>query len=156
MERGEATGKQVVVAWATNCRATYKDVGHLQCNHEEADTKIILHTVDATDDDVTELSFHSADTDVLVLTIRRYPEMCPDTSFVTGSGASRRTIKLKPIVEALGPAKTAPLPAFHPLTGAENTGSFAGKGKMTSKMRVSLALELYPISVHKRSQKKKL
>ena len=82
MERGEATGKQLVVAWATNCRATHKDVGHLQCNHGEADTKIILPTVDATDDDVTELSIHSADTDVLVLAIRRYPEMCPDTSFV--------------------------------------------------------------------------
>jgi len=39
MARGEATGKQVVVAWATNCRARHKDVGHLQCNHEEADPK---------------------------------------------------------------------------------------------------------------------
>jgi len=113
MERGEATTKQVVVAWVTNCRATHKDMGHLQCNLEEADTKIILHAVDATDDDVTEISIHSAGTDVLVLAIRRYPEMCPDKSFVTGSGTRRRTI-IKPIVKALGPAKTAPLPHSTP------------------------------------------
>ena len=69
---------------ATDCRTTFKDVGHLQSNHEEADTKIILHAVDASDDDVTELSIHSPDTDAIVLAIRRYPEMYPDTSFVTG------------------------------------------------------------------------
>ena len=38
MERGEATGKQVIVAWATECKATHKDVSHLQSDHEEADT----------------------------------------------------------------------------------------------------------------------
>ena len=59
----------------TNWRATHKDVGYLQCNHEEADTKIILDAVDATDEDVTELSIHLADTNVLVLAIRRYPDM---------------------------------------------------------------------------------
>ena len=131
MEWGEVTGRQVIVAWATNCKAKHKNVGHLQCNHEEADTKIILHAVDATDDDVTEISIHSPDTDVLVVAIRRYPEMCPDTSFVTGSGTRRRTIKLKPIIDAFGPAKTAPLPALHALTGTDNTGSFAGKRKTT-------------------------
>jgi len=131
MERGEAAGKQVVVAWAANYRPTHKDMGHLESNHEEADTKIILHAVDTTDDHVTELSIHSPDTDVLVLAIRRYPEMCPNTSFVTCPGTSCHTIKLKPVVETLGPAKTAVLPEFHALTGADNTGSFAGKGKPT-------------------------
>ena len=57
--------------------------------------------------------------------------MCPNTSFVTGSATARRTIKLQPIVEALGSAKTAALPAFHALTGADNTGNFSGKGKPT-------------------------
>ena len=31
----------------------------------------------------------------------------------------------------LGPSKTAALPSFHALTGADNTGSFAKKGKPT-------------------------
>ena len=73
MERGKAKGKQVIVAWATECKATHKDVSHLQSDHEEADTKIILHGLDAIADGATELSMYSPDTDILVLTIRRYP-----------------------------------------------------------------------------------
>ena len=56
---------------ATDCRTTHKDVGHFQSNHEEAETKIILHAVDTLDDEVTELSIHSPDTDVLILAIKR-------------------------------------------------------------------------------------
>ena len=50
---------------------------------------------------------------------------------MAGKGDTYRTIKLQPIVRALGPLKTAALPSFHVLTGADNTGSFAKKGKPT-------------------------
>ena len=56
MEKGEATGKQVIVAWASVCKATNKDVSHLQYDHEEAATKIILQVLDATTDTATEFS----------------------------------------------------------------------------------------------------
>ena len=39
-------------------------------------------------------------------------------------------IKLRPIVQVLSQAKTAALPAFHAISGADNTGSFSGKGKL--------------------------
>ena len=42
---------------------------------------------------------------------KRYPDLCQNTVFVT--------IKLQPIVRALGPLKTAALPSFHALTGAD-------------------------------------
>ena len=100
--------------------------------NEEADTKILLHALDATADGATELTIHSPDTDVLVLAIRRYSEMCPNTSFVTGRGANHRSIKLQPMVEALAcPAKTTALRTFHAITGADNTGSYSGKGKVS-------------------------
>ena len=35
-----------------------------------------------------------------------------------------------PIFQSLGAAKAAALPAFHALSGADNTGSFSGKGKL--------------------------
>ena len=130
-ERGQVLRRQLVVAWGKECEATHKDMGHLQSDHEEADTKIILHAVDATADGATDLTIHSPDTDVLVLAIRRSSEMCLNTSFVTGRGTSHRSIKLQPIAEALGPEKTAALPAFHAITGADNTGSLSGKGKVS-------------------------
>ena len=79
MERDEATGKQAIMVRATECKATHKYASHLQRDHEEADTKSILHglhALDETADNATELSIYFPDTDVLVLAIRRYPEMC--------------------------------------------------------------------------------
>ncbi|CAH3153687.1 unnamed protein product, partial [Pocillopora meandrina] len=108
-----------IVAWGTECEATHRDVRHLRSTQEEADTKIILHALDASAQGATQLSIHSPDTDVLVLALRRYPDLCSNSCFVTGTG------------NALGPPKTAALPAFHALTGADVTGSFSGKGKAT-------------------------
>ena len=106
--------------------STHKDMSHLQSDYEEADTKMILHALDATADDATDLSIYSPDTDVLVLASRRYPEMCSDTSFITGKITNHRTIKLQLIVGAPLTLPKQALPAFHTITGADNTGSFSG------------------------------
>ena len=87
-----------MVAWRDACQATHKDVTHLQSSQEEADTKIILHATDATSDGATEIRIYSPDTDVLVLALRRYPELCSKVSFVTGKGRNHRAIMLEPIV----------------------------------------------------------
>ena len=41
-------GRNVVVAWSNECNATYRDVSQLSSCQEEADTKMILHAMDAT------------------------------------------------------------------------------------------------------------
>jgi len=66
---------------------------------------------------------------VLILAIRRYPELCRNTNFVTGTGKFCRTIQLNHIYNALGPQKAAALQTLHVLGRSDNTGSFAGKGK---------------------------
>ena len=129
--KDNANGRQVVVAWGTECEAMHRDVRHLRSKLEEADTKIILHALDASAQGATQLSIYSPDTSVLVLALRRYPDLCSNSCFVTGSGSSRRVINLKSIADALGPTKTAVLPTFHALTGADVTRSFSGKGKAT-------------------------
>ena len=50
----------------------------------------------------TELYIHSSDTDVLVLPLRRYPELCVKTSFVAGTGNNHRVIGLGPVGSTLG------------------------------------------------------
>ena len=80
------------------CEATHKGMGHLQSDHEEADTRMVLHALDATNDGATKLSIHSPNPDVLVLAIRRYLEMCPNTSVVTRKGTNHRFIMLQPLV----------------------------------------------------------
>ena len=49
---------------------------------------------------------------------------------MAGKGSNHRVIKLGPIVQILSPSKTAALPAFQAISGADNTGSFSGKGKL--------------------------
>lgn len=131
MEYAEQNGRRFVVSWACQCEATHQGTEHLQSNHEEADTKLILHAVDATANGATTLEIHSPDTDVFVLSLRRYPELCQNTYFVTGSSQRRRWIRLKSIYQSLGAIKAAALPGLHAFSGADNTGSFSGKGKLT-------------------------
>lgn len=130
LEYAERNRRCLVVSWGCECAATHLHTYHLQSDQEEADTKIILHARDASVNGATEVNIHSPDTDVFVLAIRRYPELCQNTFFVTGTGQRHRRIDLKPIYQALGPIKAAALPAFHAFSGADNTGSFSGKGKI--------------------------
>ena len=60
--------------------------------------KMILHALDATANGATQLQIHSPDTDVFVLALMRYPELCKNTLFVTGRGQHHPMIELKTIV----------------------------------------------------------
>jgi hypothetical protein len=122
---------QLVVAWSKHARASFRDATYLASEQEEADTKLMLHACDAKSRGATTIEIHSADTDVLVLAIQCYPNLCQDTVFVTSTGAHHRYIPIGPVYHALGAIKSAALPAFHAITGTDVTGRFAGKGKPT-------------------------
>ena len=107
------------------------DVQHLCNSQEEADTRLILHSLDAAQRGAKELYIQSPDTDVFVLAIYRYHQLCKNTYFVTGVGNKKTVIPLGPVVHALGAAKVEALPGFHAFSGADVTGRFAGKGKLT-------------------------
>ena len=128
MEDAENTGNKFVVAWRQNVSYTTEDI-YADSSHEEADTKLIFHSVAASENGAKTLHVYSPDTDVFVLLLRRYPLLCNSTSFITGVGKKQRQIDLKPIYEAVGPDKISALPGFHAFTGADVTGSFSGKGK---------------------------
>ena len=123
-----AVGRGMKLAWGSTCEATHRGITHIKSSQEEADTKTILHALDAaTPDGATEINIHSPDTDVLVLALRKYPELCNDVNFITGTCLRHRVIKLKSAVQALGNLKVAALPDLHALSGADITGSFGGK-----------------------------
>jgi hypothetical protein len=96
LEKAQTCGQCVVVAWGCTCIATYKSMSYLGSNQGEEDTKLMLHALDATVSGAAQIAIYSPDTDVLVLALQRYPQLCKDTSFVTVSGQKRRTILLKP------------------------------------------------------------
>ena len=59
IDHAEIIEKRLVAAWGTACEATHKNVTHLRSTHEEADTKILLHAVDAAAHGATEINIHS-------------------------------------------------------------------------------------------------
>ena len=102
LEKGRHSGKDVVVAWGSQFKATHKDVAYLESSQEEADTKLLLHAIAATTSGAT-----------------RFPELSQNTSFVTGRGQRHHNS-----------ATSATLPGFHAWSGADLTRSFACKGKL--------------------------
>jgi len=90
------------------------DVQHLYSSQKEADTRIILHSLDAARRGTTELYIQSPDTDIFVLAIHSYHQLCKDTYLITGVGNKKRLVPLlRPVAHALGAAKAEALPGFH-------------------------------------------
>ena len=130
LEHGQLRGKRVVVAWSNQCQASHQDMSYLHGEQDEADTKIILHAIDATISGATAIRILQTRM-LLVLALRRYPHFCDNTAFVTGVGQRPRIIPLKPISTTFGCKRAAALPGFHAFSGADNTGSFYGREKLT-------------------------
>ena len=60
----------MTVAWGSNTskrKGTNRNMQYLDSNQEEADTKLLLHVVDATVSGVTRIDIVSPDNDVFVL-----------------------------------------------------------------------------------------
>ena len=91
LDHAEIIGKRIVAVWGTACEATHKTVADLQSTQEEADIKILLHAVDVAANEATEINIHSPDADVFILSLRRYPQLCHETNFITGTGERHRT-----------------------------------------------------------------
>ena len=119
---------EVIVSTQRRARSNYGDVDGLSSTQEEADTLLILHALHAVSTSA-DVQIMSPDTDVLLLALRRYPQLGHNPSFVTGVGIKTRTIFLKPIYDAIGEHIAAALPGFHVFTGCDTIGHFAGKGK---------------------------
>ena len=71
--------KDVIVAYGNRCQGTLHDMSHLNSEQEEADTKLLLHAVDAKTSGATSIHIYSQYTYVFILSLHRYSELCEDT-----------------------------------------------------------------------------
>ena len=126
----DESSKVFVVSFRYKILSNRSGFEHLSSCHEEADTKLILHAHCAAVTEVQTIDIHSPDTDVFILALRRLSLLAPNTSFVTGTCDARRCIPLNPIHEKLSNSVEKVLPGFHNLSGCDQTGEFAGKGKL--------------------------
>ncbi len=103
------------------------------CNHEEFDTRVLLHAANASSQGYNRILIIANDTDVIVLAISFFTEIAAEKLWVTfGIGKKLRYVPIHDICHAMSPTKAYALPAFHALTGCDNTSFFSGTGKKSA------------------------
>ena len=113
------------------------NIGRLApCNHEEADTRMLLHAADAVQCGFTKILLRTVDTDVLILAVafvERLQEFQGNQTIELwvgfGTGAHLRYIAAHDISSKLKPQVPKALPSFHAFTGCDTVSCFYGKGK---------------------------
>ena len=73
LELVRSSNRNLTVAFRNEAYSTVLNADDLRSNHEEADTKLLLHAIHATKRGIKHIRIYSPDTDVLVLSVRRVP-----------------------------------------------------------------------------------
>ena len=126
--------------------STDSDRSMPECNHEEADTRIVVHVLHAIQiEQAKSVLVRTVDTDVVVILVGKFyhlKSIMPDLDLWVAFGMGRHFsyININTICVSLGEARSRSLPVFHALTGCDTTSSCYGKGKKSAWQ----AWELYP------------
>lgn len=102
---------------------------HMVSDHEEADTRMILHAHDCASN-YNRIVVQSPDTDVIVLCVYAFHDIhCQQLWFRTGVKDKVRLIPIHYLVRSLEQDACRLLPAFHALTGCDTTSGLFQIGK---------------------------
>ena len=102
------------------------------CDHEEADTRMLLHAADMVNVGFKRILLRTVDTDVVVLAVAFHQRLeCDQLWLAFGTGQHLRYIPAHELAAGLGPQRSLALPLFHALTGCDTVSAFVGRGKKT-------------------------
>ena len=103
------------------------------CNHEEADTRMIVHVVHAVQEGHKKIAIRTVDTDVVVICTAAFHSLaCTELWILFGTGTNYRTFAIHETAKLLGIQKSRSLPVFDALTGFDTVSCFSGIGKKTA------------------------
>ncbi|XP_077972179.1 uncharacterized protein LOC120332986 [Styela clava] len=117
---------------STSHTPTIATVDELECSHEEADTRLMLHAKFAANS-CNSIVIQSPDTDVLILCIAKYDNLGCSLWFETGVAKGRRVIDVGAIhcyLSQIHPSAPMAMVGAHAFTGCDSVSSFYGKGKV--------------------------
>ena len=103
----------------------------LQSDHEEADTRIILHALDAIANGYDRVLVHCQDTDVLLLMIHFLGHYNAEVWMMSGTSRQKKYYPINKISQKLSQTVVENILGFHALTGCDSTSSFTGFGNKT-------------------------
>ncbi len=128
--------KQLIMSFGDSvvCVPTRDDTdGISPCNHEEADSRLIVHLADAVAEGHKTFMIRTVDSDVVVLGVAAVPHLNLCQLWVSyGTGKDHRFLSLHDISAAIGTQKSLSLPFFHAYTGCDTVSAFHSIGKKTA------------------------
>jgi hypothetical protein len=105
----------------------------MPCSHEEADTRIFLHALDASQSGYKRILIRTVDSDVLVLAVASFYRLdVTELWLAFGTGKNLKYLAVHEIATSLGQIKSRALPMFHAFTGCDTVSSFQGRRKKTA------------------------
>ena len=103
------------------------------CTHEEADTRLMIHALDASLRGHRRIKIRPNDTDVIVLALSVVSTLPVDEFWITyGSGKNVPHMPVYVVASTLGPSKASALPMFHAFTGSDTVSFFRNRGKRSA------------------------
>ena len=120
--------KDTLKVWSSD--TSRQDIRELASDHEEADTRIVLHARDAAARGCNQVNILCRDTDGLVLLLAHREQLCQETWMFAGTSRQRRHIPVHRI--PLSEEKRRSLLAFHAVTGCDTTSQFYGVDKASA------------------------
>ena len=107
------------------------------CNHEEADTRVVVHILHALEHGEKTVHIRTVDTDVVAILDGTFHDLTVAQPFANiwvafGMGKNYRFYHINAICEMLGEQRSRALPVFHTFSGCDTTSAFNGKGKKSA------------------------
>ena len=107
------------------------EVAELASTHEEADTRILLHTKHASHD-YSAIVIVAEDTDVFILCLAFQSQIDSAMYIKCGSASRVPCIDVRKVAGAIGQSVCASLLGFYAYTGCDSVSSFSGRGKLAA------------------------
>ena len=139
------TGRKVIISTEDEAIVSTQndtsDGEYLQpCSHEEADTRILLHTAHCARQGLRKVILRTIDTDVVVLAIGYFLAFRLDELWVSFVGGTHfRQIAIHEIVKNVNEKV---LMFFHAVSGCDTVSSFLGRGKKSAWLAWSYFLSV--------------
>ena len=103
------------------------------CEHEEVDTRILLHAKHAVCNGHSTILIKASDIDIVVICLSLFNDIGAEELYVEyGTAKNLRILPIHKIHHSLGPTRCRGLLFFYGLTGVDSIASFVGYGKVTA------------------------
>ena len=136
-EKLSLEGKEIYVTSDKSVVSLCPSTSMPDCSHEEADTRIVVHVIDAIRKGMKSICIRTMDTDILIILISKFhflKHLCKDLELKVAFGVGKdfAVYSVNNICSTLGLDKSKIMSIFHAFSGCDTTSSFHGRGKKSA------------------------